>query len=192
MEKIDKKLLTYFFQKKNSTACDFPKAREVPMLWRNALPAFRAFLETASQGIHGVVSNLKGEALTQAQVTLDGDRESLEIQGFGRGFLTLLSYGSHQLLFRLDGYANKAVEVDIKPGEMIRQNVVLDLLHGEDQMKYRSPSQIGMLMNQLSVSYAGKARVYPIGETAGKNPLLVMEVSDDLETSHLKPAIKVH
>ena len=75
---------------------------------------------------------------------------------------------------------------------MIRQNVVLDLIHGEDQMKYRSPSQIGMLMNQLSVSYAGKARVYPIGETAGKNPLLVMEVSDDLETSHLKPAIKVH
>ena len=129
--------------------------------------------------------------MTQTQVTLDGDGGTLEIQGFRRGFLVLLPYGAHQLSFKLDGYATKLVEVEIKPGEIIRQNVVLDLAHGSGKMKYRSSSQIGMFLNQLSVSYPGKARVYPIGETVGKAPLLVMEISDDLETSHLKPAIKV-
>ena len=180
-----------FFLSFNSTTCNFPKAREVPSLWRNVLPALKSFLVTASQGIYGVVSNLKGEALIQTQVTVDEDREALEVQGSGRGFLALLSPGMHQLSFRLEGYAPKTVEISVKQGEMIRQNVVLDLAHDGGEMKYRTSSQIGMLLNQLSNNHPGKARVYPIGETVEKAPLLVMEVSDDLETSHLKPAIKV-
>ena len=180
------------------SCCNFPTARSIPMLWRDLLPAFRGFLETASQGVHGVVSNLQGQALTKAKVSVVGhgghpiNIDALEVQGSRRGFLALLPHGTHQLTFKLENYATKIVDVDIKPGEMIRQNVALDLIHDPDgQMKYRSASQIGTLLNQLTIEYAGKARVYHIGETAAKAPLLVMEVSDDLEMSHLKPAIKV-
>ena len=181
------------------SCCNFPTARSLPMLWRDLLPAFRGFLETASQGVHGVVSNLQGQALTKAKVSVVGhggshpiNIDGLEVQGSRRGFLALLPHGNHQLTFKLANYATKIVDVDIKPGEMIRQNVALDLIQDPDgQMKYRSASQIGTLLNQLTIEYAGKARVYHIGETAAKAPLLVMEVSDDLEMSHLKPAIKV-
>ena len=46
-------------------------------------------------------------------------------------------------------------------------------------------------MNQLLITYPGKARTYPIGETKGHSMLYVIELSDSLENSHLKPAIKV-
>ena len=36
--------------------CDFPHARELPFIWRRNLPALRAFLTTASQGIFGRIS----------------------------------------------------------------------------------------------------------------------------------------
>ena len=59
------------------------------------------------------------------------------------------------------------------------------------QQQYHTQDQIGMLMNQLTIDYAGKARVYPIGETSGRSSLRVIELSDNLESAHLKPAIKV-
>ena len=52
-------------------------------------------------------------------------------------------------------------------------------------------AEIGALMNQLLITYPGKARTYPIGETKGHSMLYVIELSDSLENSHLKPAIKV-
>ena len=73
---------------------------------------------------------------------------------------------------------------------MARQNVILDVLR-EEELKYHTQDEIGRLMNQLSVTYAGKARTYPIGETNGRSVLYVIELSDSLENSHLKPAIKV-
>ena len=73
---------------------------------------------------------------------------------------------------------------------MARQNVILDILH-EEEMKYHTQDEIGRLMNQLPVTYAGKARTYPLGETNGRSMLYVMEMSDSLENSHLKPALKV-
>lgn len=170
------------------TCCNFPNERELQNLWKNNLPALMAFLKAASQGIHGTVTNLKGEVLSSANVKVDGNL--LELHN-DTGFLALLQQGSHQLSFTLSGYETKMVSFNTKEGEMVRQNVVLDSIH-DGEMKYHSASQIGMLMNQLSANYAGKARVYPIGETAGRAPLLVMEVSDDLQTSHLKPAIKVN
>ena len=36
--------------------CDFPHARELPFIWRRNLPALKAFLATASQGIFGKIS----------------------------------------------------------------------------------------------------------------------------------------
>merc|ERR1719491_1810895 len=36
-----------------------------------------------------------------------------------------------------------------------------------------------------------QARTYPIGETKGHSMLYVIELSDSLENSHLKPAIKI-
>ena len=34
-------------------------------------------------------------------------------------------------------------------------------------------------------------RTYPIGKTAGGKSLIVLEISNDVQTSHLQPAIKV-
>ena len=104
--------------------------------------------------------------------------------------MALLSAKNHQLSFKLQGYQNKLVDINLKPGEMARQNVVLDILH-EEEMKYHTQDEIGRLMNQLPVTYAGKARTYPLGETKGRSMLYVIEMSDSLENSHLKPALKV-
>ena len=98
---------------------------------------------------------------------------------------------SHKLSFKLEGYETKQVEVKLRPGQMERQNVILDPVSDSEGQEYHTPDQIGMLINQLSVSYAGKARIYPIGETSERSPLLVLQVSDSLENAHLKPAIKV-
>ena len=51
--------------------CDFPHARELPFIWKTNLPALKAFLAKASQGIFGKVSNLKGEKMTATAVTVD-------------------------------------------------------------------------------------------------------------------------
>ena len=53
------------------------------------------------------------------------------------GFLALLSAGNHQLSFKLEGYQNKVVDLNLRPGEMARQNVILDVLH-EEQMNYHT------------------------------------------------------
>lgn len=169
------------------TCCNFPNAREVPNMWKDNLPPLLAFLEAASQGLYGMPSNLQGKALTSTEVSVDG--QALELQN-NSGFMALLAEGNHVLSFKLKGYESKVVDVNIKAGEMVRQNVVMDLAVDEER-KYHTSSQVGMLMNQLTANYPGKARVYPIGDTAGRVPLLVVEVSEDLETSHLKPAIKV-
>ena len=53
------------------SCCDFPHGRELPFIWRTNLPALKAFLATASQGLFGKVSNLKGNSLSDATVMLD-------------------------------------------------------------------------------------------------------------------------
>ena len=175
------------------TCCNFPHGREVPYLWRSNLPALQAYLSAATQGIYGKVSDVHGQVLSKVNLKIDD--QSTEIRHNGL-FLALMGpeaigKGSHQLSFKLDGYENKNVEVKLRPSQMERQNVILDPLPQAKGQEYHSPDQIGMLINQLSVTYAGKARVYPIGETAGRSPLLVIQVSDTLENAHLKPAVKV-
>ncbi len=169
------------------TCCNFPKERKLPTLWQQNLPALMAFLQAAGQGVHGKVNDIDGNILTEAKVSLDGNQ--LEQHG-DSGFVAFLPQGSHKLAFALDGYETKTVAFNVHAGEMIRQNVVLDSLHNQ-KMEYHTASQIGQLLNQLSITYAGNARVYDIGETAGRASLLVLELSDDLHNSHLKPAIKV-
>ena len=45
--------------------------RELPFIWRTNLPALKAFLATASQGLFGKVSNLKRQSLTETTVMVD-------------------------------------------------------------------------------------------------------------------------
>ena len=74
---------------------------------------------------------------------------------------------------------------------MQRKNVVMDSLDAQENLKYHKESEIGAFLTALKQSYPGKARTYPIGETVNKRPLLAVELSDDLETSHLQPAIQI-
>lgn len=169
------------------TCCNFPHSRELPYLWKTNLPALRAFLLKATQGIFGKISSLKGQVLNTTDVHVDGN--PLEVRQ-DASFLALLPHGNHHLSFTLRGHENKLVEITLKPGEMARENVILDNIRS-GQLKYHTEDQIGTLMSTLPVTYAGKARIYPIGETTGRSILSVMELSDSLENSHLKPAIKV-
>ena len=172
------------------TCCNFPHGRELPYLWRANLPALQSFLAAATQGIYGRVYGQNGQVLSQVALTIDDKPTEIRANGL---FLALLPKpGDHQLSFKLNGYQSKQVEVKLKAGEMARQNVILDPIEESDHQEYHTPDQIGMLINQLTVTYAGKARVYPIGETAGRSPLLVIQVSDSLESAHLKPAVKVN
>lgn len=170
------------------TCCNFPHSRELPFLWKTNLPALMSFLHAATQGVFGKVSSIKGETLTSTTVSIND--QPLEIRRSDAGFLALLPQGNHRLSFTLPGHQNKVLEINLKPGEMSRQNVILDAIR-EGQLKYHTPDQIGGLMSTLPITYAGKARVYPIGETSGRSILSVIELSDNLDNAYLKPAIKV-
>ncbi len=170
------------------TCCNFPHGRELPFLWQKNLPGLKAFLFAASQGVFGKISNLKGQELNSAQVKLDG--ANLEVTSDATFLALLTQTGGHRLSFSLSGYENKVMAINLNQGEMARENVVLDPI-AKTQLKYHTEDQIGGLISTLPVSYPGKARVYPIGETNGKALLSVIELSDTLENSHLKPAIKV-
>jgi hypothetical protein len=78
----------------------------------------------------------------------------------------------------------------VKAGELTRKNIVLDSSIGVE-LKYHTDRQIGTFLQQLVTTYTGKARTYPIGKTAGDKSLIVLEISDDITTSHLQPAIKI-
>ena len=171
------------------TCCNFPNAREIPILWKRNLPALRAFLKAATQGVFGKISNLKGDVKTVLPTKVMSDSHPLEIRK-DASFLAFLPPGDHRLSFKLSGYETKVLAINLKAGEMVRENVLLDVIQVKE-LKYHSQDEIGQLMNQLLVTYAGKARVYPIGETTGRSILYVIELSDSLENSHLKPAIKV-
>ena len=54
--------------------------RELPFIWRTNLPALKAFLATASQGLFGKVSNLKRQSLTETTVMVDN--QPLEVCTF--------------------------------------------------------------------------------------------------------------
>ena len=153
------------------------------------MPALQSFLAAATQGIYGKVSNVHGQVLSQ--VTLTVNDKPMEIRPNGLFLALFPKPGDYHLSFKLNDYQSKEVEVRLKNGEMARQNVILDPIEELGHQEYHTPDQIGMLINQLTVTYAGKARVYPIGETAGRSPLLVIQVSDSLESAHLKPAVKV-
>ena len=98
--------------------------------------------------------------------------------------------GLHRLSFTLANYESKIITVEVKSGEMTRKNVVLDSSIGTE-LKYHTDRQIGTFLQQLTAAYTGKARTYPIGKTAGDKSLIVLEISDDVLTSHLQPAIKI-
>lgn len=168
------------------TCCNFPHSRELPFLWKTNLPSLMSFLHAATQGVFGKVSSIKGKELTATRVSINDQ----PLENTDAGFLALLPQGNHRLSFTLPGHQNKVLEINLKPGEMSRQNVVLDALR-EGQLKYHTPDQIGSLMSTLPITYAGKARVYPIGETSGRSILSVIELSDNLDNAYLKPAIKV-
>lgn len=170
------------------SCCDFPNERQLPELWMTNLPPLMAFLHTATEGMYGQVVDLAGKPLANAHVLLQG--QPLTLHPSSARFFTLKPPGSYKLRLSLEGFENKLVDVTVKQGGMVRKNIVMDSVHGEE-MKYHTGSQIGMLLNQLTSNYPDKARVYPIGETAGKAPLLVLEISNDLHSSHLKPAIKI-
>ena len=171
------------------TCCNFPVGGDLPYLWRANMPALQSFLAAATQGIYGKVSNVHGQVLSQ--VTLTVNDKPMEIRPNGLFLALFPKPGDYHLSFKLNDYQSKEVEVRLKVGEMARQNVILDPIEELGHQEYHTPDQIGMLINQLTVTYAGKARVYPIGETAGRSPLLVIQVSDSLESAHLKPAVKV-
>ena len=61
------------FQKisKNFKKIQKISGRELPFIWRTNLPALKAFLATASQGLFGKVSNLKRQSLTETTVMVD-------------------------------------------------------------------------------------------------------------------------
>ena len=98
--------------------------------------------------------------------------------------------GLHSLSFTNENYESKRVTVEVKSGELTRKNIVLDSSIGVE-LKYHTDRQIGTFLQQLVTTYSGKARTYPIGKTAGDKSLIILEISDDITTSHLQPAIKI-
>jgi len=96
---------------------------------------------------------LKGEPLEDVKILLEN--HPLHVIHPAK-FLSILPIGSHRMTFTVPNYESKTVTVDVKAGEMIRKNVVLESSIVE--LKYHNDRTIGTFMQQLVTAYPGKSR----------------------------------
>ena len=174
------------------SCCIHPNGRELPELWKENLIPLKAFLNTSTQGIFGKVSTVKGSPLPTTLVEIEGQsNQKLKLNSEGR-FYAALDVGKYRVSFKLDGFESKSFEFQVNSGDLTAKNIVLDSLDDtNEKMVYHKENEIGSILNQLSSTYRGKARVMPVGKTANDKSLLAVELSDDLHNSHLQPAIKI-
>ena len=66
----------------------------------------------------------------------------------------------------------------------------MDSIFGET-LPFRSMKQIQSHLGELAAKYPEQARPYEIGRSSGGNAITVLEISNDLRMSHVKPAIKI-
>ena len=172
------------------SCCNYPHERELPKLWMENLEPLLSFLNTASQGFFGQITDINEQPLSNAVLSLNGDDQIIRLSPEGK-FVAVLPPGKYRWKISLPEYDTKIFDINVRPHEMQRKNVVLDSLDAQENLKYHNESEIGAFLTAMKQSYSGKARTYPIGETVNRKPLLVVELSDDLETSHLQPAIRI-
>ena len=172
------------------SCCDYPNERELPKLWMNNLRPLMSYLNTATQGFFGQIMDIHQKPLSNAQLSLNGGDQTIRLSPEGK-FVAVLPPGKYRWKISLPDYDTKIFDINVHPQEMQRKNVVLDSLDAQENLKYHSESEIGAFLTAMKQTYPGKARTYPIGETGSKRPLLAVEISDDLDTSHLQPAIQI-
>ena len=172
------------------SCCDYPHEREVPKLWMKNLDPLMSFLNTASQGFFGQIMDIHQQPLSNAILSINGDEQIIRLSPEGK-FVAILPPGKYRWKISLPDYDTKIFDIDVRAREMQRTNVVLDSLDAQENLKYHNEGEIGAFLTAMKQTYPGKARTYPIGETVNKKPLLAIELSDDLDTSHLQPAIQV-
>ena len=173
------------------SCCDFPSRHELPYLWRENLGPIKGFLTSAAQGVHGQVSDINGNPLTNAKVVLNGKRV-VSLSKKDAKFRLLLSEGNYVAKLSLDNYESKKVKFEVRKGERIRKNIVMDQITREG-LKYRTFGETSEYMLSLAEKYPREARMYSVGKTPGNREINVLEMSHDVssKSSHSKPAIAI-
>ena len=171
------------------SCCDFPSALKLPELWKSNLNPLLAYLDAATQGIHGQVSDIKGMPLEKTKLMLNGER-LVKLSNKDARFNLVLPVGRYELVLTLDNYEPKKLAFEVKKGKRERKNIVLDSVFGE-LLPFRSQEQIRDRLGELETKYPEQARVYTIGHTANNRPMQVIEVTNGLDRSHEKPGIKI-
>ncbi len=189
-------LLDYVYLKKKRpivaahiTCCNFPRGYELPHIWRDNMEALMATVEVSAQGVYGQVMDVKGKVLPRANVTLDG-KKSVDLVGDSGKFSLILPAGRHELDIRLEGFEAKRVVFDVKKKEKARKNIVLDRKFGEGAT-FRKPEDVPGYLDKLTSKHSELCRSYLLSRSPQGREVRVLEISSNLEKSHLKPAIKV-
>lgn len=157
------------------------------------MPALQSFLMAASQGVSGQITDVSGQPLSGAKVLMTetgGKAKQLRLTPGARFTALLPGRTTVKLAFSLSGFEPKVAEVDIEAGQMVRRNVILDPEAVLPQaLRYRN---VERFLHELQMNHSTKARSYSIGKTSsGQRDIMVLELSDDLAASHLKPAVEI-
>ena len=98
------------------SCCNYPYPRELPSLYKNNLPSLKSFLRSATQGIYGHVTDIKGRPLKDAIISLlstnVGNSEIIPV--INGSFTLILPVGVYKLNVTLEGYDDKIVEIKIE------------------------------------------------------------------------------
>lgn len=138
------------------SCCNFPDEMELPKLWMANMEPLMAYLEAASQGIYGQVTDIKGNPLPEAVVKLNNIK-TVPLDKDKAFFNIPLPEGKMYMTLELDNYESKSIEINVMKGQRIRKKIVLDHAIGED-LVYHPPQTIGTYLQDLAQRYQTQAR----------------------------------
>ncbi|XP_058806975.1 LOW QUALITY PROTEIN: carboxypeptidase D-like [Phymastichus coffea] len=199
------------------SCCKYPFATLLPGYWRTNKESLLKYLEQAHIGIKGLVTDLEGNPVPDADIVVVGISKNITSTNRGE-YWRLLLPGTYTVYASAWGYApSEPQRVTVKKGNAEIVNFVLTKLPYRDQQAgeahrvtktmrprdqdgfYTHPefghhnyTAMEAYLKQLSANYPDRARLYSVGKSVQGRELYVIEVtSRPGEHAPDKPEVKL-
>lgn len=163
------------------SCCNYPASpRNIVKAYKENLAPLIKFLQLVNQGVWGRVLDSNNNPISNVTIVMAGKILVTDLQGV---FVTVFPVGRYRMVLTHSKYERKSVDFSVTKSEMVRRDVVLDILDTSG-LVYHNREQVKESLESLVMQYPGQARLEDhIG-------LHCIVISDDLDAG-IKPAIRI-
>lgn len=163
------------------SCCNYPASpRRIVQAYKDNLAPLLKFLQLVYQGVWGRVFDSNNVPIANVTIVMAGKVVVTDRQGV---FVTVFPVGKYRMVLSHGEYERKSVDFTVTKGEMVRRDVVLDIVDTSG-LTYHNTEQVKASLHSLVAQYPAQAR---LEDHMGLHCIVI---SDSLE-SGIKPAVRI-